>query len=226
MSHPPVLKVILVDQLLLKRFSSVLHFLHLESLEIARQKKYLKNHRTGQGQINSLLWTQWSSVDLDRAVFPNEQAVIWISIWEIPFYYLKTIMLWSWLHSSSTQYHCSLSQQSIGALLKIQNTRTYPAQTSQWCSCLEKTNVLVCSAAQQPLWGCQSVPQHGPLPWGLLLSNKFTQMKLGAHSKGHHTNVHHTNHFASGCNFIRTMRRGCCEDAAEPWPLRHAGRSR
>lgn len=50
-------------------------------------------------------------------------------------------------------------------------------------------------------------------------------MKLRGKPKGHHNNVYQTNHFASGSNLIRTMRRRCSEDVS--WALAgEAGRQR
>lgn len=59
-----------------------------------------------------------------------------------------------------------------------------------------------------------------------LLFNSPSLMKLRGQPKGHHSNVDKTNHSASGCNLIRTMRRGCLEAVSEPWLLREAGRQR
>lgn len=57
-----------------------------------------------------------------------------------------------------------------------------------------------------------------------LLFNSASLMKLRGQPKGHHGNMDKTNHSASGCNLVRTMRRGCLEAVSEPWLLREGGR--
>lgn len=70
-----------------------------------------------------------------------------------------------------------------------------------------------CSLTQPPPWGCQRTWRRPTRP---LLFNSASLMKLGGQPKGHHNNVYATNHFAAGCNLVRTMRRGRSEDVSEP----------